>query len=73
MDAMLDYSRGLNLGASEWFTVAARRIEDRSRLVPQDTEARTVLMRLSGADLQAFLSGQISREDARRRVDIREF
>jgi len=73
VDAMLDYSRGLNLGASEWFTVAARRIEDRSRLVPQDTEARTVLMRLSGADLQAFLSGQISREDARRRVDIREF
>ena len=54
-------------------TVAARRIEDHSRLVPQDKEARTVVMRLSGADLHAFLAGQISREEARKRVDIREF
>jgi hypothetical protein len=73
VDAMLEHSRGLNLGATEWFTVAARRIEDHSRLVPQDKEARTVVMRLSGADLHAFLAGQISREEARKRVDIREF
>jgi len=73
VDAMLEHSRGLNLGVSEWFTVAARRIEDRSRLVPPDNEARTVVMRLSGADLHAFLAGEISREEARSRVDIREF
>ena len=73
VDAMLEHSRGLNLGATEWFTVAARRIEDHSRLVPQDKEARTVVMRLSGADLHAFLAGRISREEARKRVDIREF
>lgn len=73
VDAMLEHSRGLSLAATDWLTVAARRIEDRSRLVPQDSEARTVVIRVSGADLDAFLAGRLSRDEARARVDIREF
>jgi hypothetical protein len=73
VDAMLEHSRGLNLGATEWFTVAARRIDDRVRLAPVDTDARTVIIRVRGADLSAFLAGQITRDEARSRVDIHEF
>ena len=73
VDAMLEHSRGLNLGPTEWLTVAARRIDDRPRLAGVDSDARTLIIRVSGANLAAFLAGQISREDARSRVDIREF
>lgn len=73
VDAMLDHSRGLHLGPTEWLTVAARRADDRPRLASADSDARTVIIRLSGADLTAFLAGQISRDDARSKVEIREF
>jgi hypothetical protein len=73
VDAMLEHSRGLNVAAAEWLTVAARRSDDRSRLSPADREVRTVIMRVSGADLSAFLGGQITRDDAKGRVTIREF
>jgi hypothetical protein len=73
VDAMLEHSRGLNLAATEWLTVAARRIDDRVRLAPVDTDARTVIIRVGGADLAAFLAGQITRDEARNRVDVREY
>jgi len=73
IDAMLEHSRGLNIGAGEILTVAARRSDDRPRLAPVDTDARTVVISLRGADLAAFLAGQISREEALKRVDVRVF
>jgi hypothetical protein len=73
MDTMLEHSRGLEIGASEWLTVAARRRDDRPRLAPADTDARTVVISVRGSDLTAFLAGQISREEARKRVDVRVF
>ncbi len=60
-DAMLDYSSALGIGPSEWLTVAARRNDDRPRLAPADTDARTFIIRLKGADLAAFLARQISK------------
>ncbi len=72
IDAMLEHSRGLNIGASEWLTVAARRSDDRPRL-GVDTEARTVVIRVRGADLTAFLGGQVSRLDVRDRIEVRVF
>ncbi len=71
--AMLEHSRGLNIAAGEWLTVAARRNDDRPRLAPADTEARTMVIRIAGSDLSAFLAGQISREEARKRIDVRLF
>ena len=73
MNAMLDYSRGLDLTPEEWLTVAARSDEDRPRLAPVDTDARTVVIQVRGADLNAFLAGQISRDDARKRMGVRVF
>jgi hypothetical protein len=73
MDAMLDYSRGLSLETGEWLHIAARRHSDDPRLAPTDTDARTVMIRVRGADLTQFLAGQISREEARKRMDVKVF
>jgi hypothetical protein len=73
MDAMLDHSSALGIGASEWLTVAARRNDERPRLAPADTDARTFVIRLKGADLAAFLARQISKEEALQRFEVRVF
>ncbi|MGE3179861.1 MAG: hypothetical protein AB7O32_20480, partial [Vicinamibacterales bacterium] len=73
MDAMLEHSRGLELGPEEWLTVAARSNEVRPRLAPVNTESRTVVIKVRGADLNAFLGGQISRDEARQRMNVRVF
>jgi hypothetical protein len=72
MDAMLEHSRGLGVGAEEWLTVAARRTDARPRL-GIDTDARTVVLSVKGSDLSAFLGGQLSAEQARQRIEVRVF
>jgi hypothetical protein len=73
MDAMLDHSRGLSIAPGEWLHVAARRHQERPQLAPADTDARTVMIRVRGSDLNQFLAGQITREEARKRMDIKVF
>lgn len=73
IDAMLEHSRGLNIGPSEWLTVAARSSDDRPRLNPNDQESQTWLISVQGSDLTAFLGGQLSRADVLKRVDVRVF
>lgn len=73
IDAMLEHSRGLNIAPNETLTVAARRTDTRPRLTMVDTDARTVVLSLRGADLSAFLGGQITRDEARQRVEVRVF
>ena len=38
-----------------------------------DNQSQTVIIRVRGVDLNAYLGGQISREDARKRMDVRVF
>jgi hypothetical protein len=73
MNAMLEHSRSLGIGATEWLTVAARRSDDRPRLSPVETDTTTIVIRASGGDLAAFLGGQLSREEARKRMEVRVF
>jgi hypothetical protein len=73
MDAMLEYSRSLAIGTDEWLTIAARRNDERPRLSPADSDARTTVIKAHGTDLAAFLAGQISREEARKRMEVRVF
>lgn len=73
IDAMLDHTRGLGIGPNEWLTVAARGSDDRPRLAPADTEGQTNLLSIRGSDLDALLAGQITREEAMKRVDVRIF
>ncbi len=73
MDAMLDHSTALGIGSNEWLTVAARGNDDRPRLAPADTDARTRLIRLRGADLMQYLAHTISKEEALKRIEVRLF
>lgn len=72
VDAMLDYGGTLNLGGEEWLTVAAR--ENSDAMIAGDlTDSVTITLRVKGADLEALKSGRISRDELRRRVDVRQF
>lgn len=73
MDVMLEHSSALAITPTEWLTVAARRNEERPRLAPADTDSRTIVIRLRGADLAAFLARQISKDDVLKRFDVRVF
>jgi hypothetical protein len=73
MDAMLEHSRGLGIRADEWLVVAARGNYERPLLAPADSDAQTVIIRVQGADLSAFLGGQLTNDDARKRMDVKVF
>jgi hypothetical protein len=73
IDTMLEHSRGLSIAPDELLTVAARGIEDRPRLTSADGDGRTHVLSVRGADLTAFLGGQITRDEARQRVQVRVF
>jgi hypothetical protein len=73
LDAMIESSGPLNLGADEWLTVAARDNVPRDPLVPGDSnELNTVIFKVRGSDLAAFRAGTITLEQARKRVDAKE-
>jgi hypothetical protein len=73
VEAMIEFSSSLPLTPTEWLTVAARD-QDVSRLQPADPyDVSTILVRIKGADLAAFRAGQITREEARRRVELKEY
>ncbi len=72
IDAMLDYTGALKIGADEWLTVAAR--DNEPRLNPGDLyDTSTIVLRIKGGDLAAFRADRITRDDARKRVEVREF
>jgi hypothetical protein len=72
-DAMLDHSSSLDIGPTEWLTIAAKGNYDRPRLAPADTDSRTRIIRLRGSDLAAYLARQITREEALQRIEVRVF
>ena len=70
IDAMLDYN--FNIGAEEWLTVAARDAE--GPLTPGELyDVSTLVFRVKGSDLLAFRAGRITRDEARRKVSVKEF
>ena len=72
-DAMLAHSGSLGIGLNEWLTIAAKGNDDRPRLAPADSDARTRIIRLRGSDLAEFLAGRISKEEALQRIEVRIF
>ena len=74
VDSMLDYGGPLQIGGDEWLTVAARDYEGQRSLAPDAPyDLVTIVMRIKGSDLQAFRAGRLTREEARKRVEQREF
>jgi hypothetical protein len=72
-DAMLAHSSALRIGPAEWLTIAAKGNDERPRLAPADSDARTRIIRLRGTDLADFLAGRITREEALQRIEVRVF
>jgi len=73
IDAMLMFSKGIDIAPAEWLHVAAKRNDDQPRLAPVDTDAPTLSIRVRGADLTAFLGGQITKDEAIRRMEVKMF
>ena len=74
IEAMLGYSGPLAVGDDEWLTVAARDNVPPDPLVPGDTvDFSTVLFRVKGSDLAALHSRRLSMDEARKRVEVREY
>lgn len=73
MDAMLEHSGPLDIGPDEWLTVAVRGNDNRPRLSPADNDSRTFLARISGTALRSFRAGQIAKEEALKRIEVRIF
>ena len=73
LDAMLRYSQSLALGADEWLVVAARDRGEPGVGADDPFEVTTIQLRIRGADLQAFHAGRITPEEARKRVDVKEY
>ncbi len=72
IDGMLDNSKSMNLAAAEWLTIAARGSE--AGLIPGEIyQLTTMVLRVKGSDLADFLAGRITREEARQRVEVRQF
>jgi hypothetical protein len=74
IDAMIENSGSLALGPEEWLTVAARDNVPRDPLSPGDTtDFSTIIFRVKGSDLAAFRAGRMTLEEARQKVDVREY
>jgi len=74
IEAMLENSGPLAVANDEWLVVAARDSEPGNRLVPGDAyDTTTWVLRVRGSDLAAFRAGRLTLEDARNRVEVREF
>jgi hypothetical protein len=74
VDAMIENSGPLPIAEEEWLTVAARDNVRPDRLVPGDTSnISSIVFRIRGADLMAFRAGRLAMEEARKRVEIKQF
>jgi hypothetical protein len=74
VEAMLGYSGPLAVGDDDWLTVAARDNLPANPLVPGDTlDFSTVIFRVKGSDLAALHSRRLTLEEARQRVEVREY
>lgn len=72
IDAMLNYSGPMDLGPDEWLTIAAR--DSDGPLLPGAVDdASTIVLRVKGSDIAAFLSKKITPDEARKRVQVKEF
>lgn len=74
IDAMIENSGPLPVAETEFLTVAARDNVRPDRLVPGDTSNITsIVFRIKGSDLAAYRAGRINLEEARARVEVKEF
>jgi len=72
IDAMLRYSGQLGIGPDQWLTVAAQ--DSEGPLTPgQLYDASTIVLRVKGSDVAAFLANKLTRDEVLKKVEVREF
>ena len=70
IEAILSFGPVLRLGDDEWLTVAARAA---TPAVPnQLDDSSSILIRIKGADLAAFMAGKLSRDEVLKKIEIKE-
>jgi hypothetical protein len=72
VDAMLDYSKPLDVGAGDWLSVVARGAEDPNPASLYN-DSKALILRIKGSDLALFYTGKITRADARKLVIESQF
>jgi hypothetical protein len=72
IDAMLDHTKNLELGPGESLTIAARGSE-RDLLPNEIFQLTTVILRVKGSDLADYFAGRLTKEQARTKVEVRQF
>ena len=72
VDAMLDYSKALDIPASETLSIVARGEPDPVRTSLYN-DSKTMILRIKGSDLALFYSGKITRDEARKLVIESQF
>lgn len=75
VNAIVDYSGSLGVGADDWLTIAARESVVDRRFVPGDPSdsAITIILRIKGSDLQALRERTLTREEGRKRVEVKSY
>ena len=73
VEAMLDNSGSIPLAPDEWLMVAARGNVRGDLSVTDNSDTHTIILRVKGSDLAAYRARQITPDEARKRVDIKEY
>jgi hypothetical protein len=73
IDAMIENSGTLVLEGNEWLTVAARDNAPSDPFMPGGQDAKTLVIRIKGDDLDAFRAGRLTLDEVRTRVQVGEF
>lgn len=72
VESMLEYGGTLGMGDSDWLTVAARDNLPRDPLVAGGLDFSTVIFRIRGSDVAAYQAKRITKDEAVKKVEIRE-
>lgn len=73
MDAMLDNSSALPIKENDWLTVAADNAEPDPLSVLNSTSGLTTYLSIKGSDLIAYRQGKISKDEARKLVELKHW
>ena len=72
VDAMLEYGTSIPIADNEFLTIAAR--DNDSRIGGDDPyDVTTIVLRVKGSDLAAYKAGRIAREEAVKKVSIKDY
>ena len=72
IDAMLTNSHGLSIGPDEWLTIRAMARETNNAAPGQSVDSSRGIIRVKGSVLAAFRAGTITKEEARKQVEVLE-